>query len=270
MTNGTFVHIKNATLSFPSSVYNALTLKEEVFKMLNWGKRTKLLYDVDALKNVSLNIHEGEKVGIIGRNGAGKSTLLRAIAGIYPLQSGEIEVSGKVRSLFELNVGFQPEATGRENITYRGLLMGETPKSLKEKEDEIINFAGLGDFIDYPLKAYSAGMMVRLAFAISTSISGDILLLDEILAAGDASFQGKARARMTELIDNAKIIILVSHNMQSVKKICNRAIYLRDGRVITDGPVEDVIQVYRESVRDDTTRTDNTDNADPIDPAQGW
>ena len=254
MKIGTFVHIKNATLSFPSSVYNALTLKEEVFKMLNWGKRTKLLYDVDALKNVTLSIHEGEKLGIIGRNGAGKSTLLRAIAGIYPLQSGEIEISGKVRSLFELNVGFQPEATGRENITYRGLLMGETPRTLKEKEEQIINFAGLGDFIDYPLKAYSAGMMVRLAFAISTSISGDILLLDEILGAGDASFQGKARARMTELIDNAKIIVLVSHDMQSIRKICNRAVYLRDGRIVADGAVEDVIQVYRESVKDDVAK----------------
>jgi lipopolysaccharide transport system ATP-binding protein len=248
MSTNSYIHIRNATLSFPSSVYNALTLKEEVFKILNWGQRTKLLYDVTALRGVELDINEGEKVGIIGRNGAGKSTLLKAMAGIYPLQSGTIETSGRIRSLFELNVGFEPDATGRENITYRGLLLGETPKGVKEKEDTIISFAGLGDFIDYPLKTYSAGMMVRLAFAISTSISGDILLLDEILAAGDAEFQGKARERMAGLMEQAKIIVLVSHEMASIRRICNRAIYLQDGVVIKDGIVEDVIHAYLDSV----------------------
>jgi len=248
MTNDAHICIRNATLSFPSSIYNALTLKEEVFKVLNLGQRTKLLYDVIALKGVNLDIHEGERVGIIGRNGAGKSTLLKAMAGIYPLQSGTIETTGRIRSLFELNLGFEPDATGRENIIYRGLLLGETPKGVKEKEDAIIDFAGLGKFIDYPLKTYSAGMMVRLAFAISTSVTGDILLLDEILAAGDAAFQAKARARMMELIGLAKIMVFVSHDMGSIKSMCNRAIYLRDGLVIADGPVDDVIQVYLDSV----------------------
>jgi len=248
MTNDSYIRIRNATLSFPSSVYNALTLKEEVFKILNLGQRTKLLYDVVALKGVDLDIHEGEKVGIIGRNGAGKSTLLKAMAGIYPLVSGTIETSGRIRSLFELSLGFEHEATGRENITYRGLLLGESPKGVKEKQNAIIEFAGLGDFIDYPLKTYSAGMMVRLAFAISTSISGDILLLDEILGAGDAAFQGKARLRMLELIDQAKIIVLVSHDMNSIQAICNRAIYLKDGHVAADGKVDEVIKVYLDSV----------------------
>jgi len=248
MTNESYIRIRNATLSFPSSIYNALTLKEEVFKILNLGKRTNLLYDVVALKEVDLDILEGEKVGIIGRNGAGKSTLLKAMAGIYPLQSGSIVTSGRIRSLFELSLGFEHEATGRENITYRGLLLGESPKGIKRIENEIIEFAGLGGFIDYPLKTYSAGMMVRLAFAISTSIGGDILLLDEILAAGDASFQTKARSRMMELIDKAKIIVLVSHDMSAIKTLCNRAIYLRDGRVIADGNVDDVINAYLNSV----------------------
>jgi lipopolysaccharide transport system ATP-binding protein len=248
MTNNSYIRIRNATLSFPSSVYNALTLKEEIFKMLHLGQRTKLLYDVVALKGVDLDINEGDKVGIIGRNGAGKSTLLKAMAGIYPLISGTIETSGRIRSLFELSLGFEPDATGRENITYRGLLLGESPKGVKEKEAAIIDFAGLGDFIDYPLKTYSAGMMVRLAFSISTSISGDILLLDEILAAGDATFQGKARARMMNLIDQAKIMVFVSHDMNAIKAMCNRAIYLRDGRVIADGKVDEVIKVYLDSV----------------------
>ncbi len=246
------ISIKNATLSFPSSIYNGLTLKEEVFKILRLKQRTKLLYDVIALKELNLEIRDGEKVGIIGRNGAGKSTLLKAIAGIYPLQSGSIEVNGRIRSLFELNLGFETEATGRENITYRGLLLGETPSALKEKEQAIIEFADLGDFIDYPLKTYSAGMIVRLAFAISTSISGDILLLDEILAAGDVAFQTKARKRMIELIDRAKIIVLVSHDMNAVQAICNRAIYLRNGRVVSDGNVKDVVNEYLKSFTEDS------------------
>jgi lipopolysaccharide transport system ATP-binding protein len=244
MTKESYIRLRNATLSFPSSLYNALTLKEEVFKVLNLGKRSTLLYDVTALNGLDLDIHEGEKVGIIGRNGAGKSTLLKAMAGIYPLQSGTIETSGRIRSLFELSVGFEPDATGRENITYRGLLLGETPKGVKEKEQAIIDFADIGDFIDFPLKTYSAGMMVRLAFAISTSINGDILLLDEILAAGDAGFQEKAKKRMQELIDEARIIVVVSHDMAAIRRICTRAIYLRGGKLIADGNVDDVIKEY--------------------------
>lgn len=244
MTKESYIRLRNAVLSYPSSLYNALTLKEEVFKTLHLGKRTKMLYDVLALNGLDLDIKEGEKVGIIGRNGAGKSTLLKAMAGIYPLQSGTIETSGRIRSLFELSVGFEPDATGRENITYRGLLLGETPKGVKDKEQAIVEFADLGEFIDYPLKTYSAGMMVRLAFAISTSISGDILLLDEILAAGDASFQEKAKKRMQELIDQAKIIVVVSHDMVSIRRICTRAIYLRAGKLVADGDVEHVIKEY--------------------------
>lgn len=251
MTTETFIRMRNAFLAYPSSLYNALTLKEEVFKLLNLSQRTKLMYDVCALQGVDLDIREGEKVGIIGRNGAGKSTLLKTIARIYPLNSGRLEVSGKVRSLFELNVGFEPDATGRENITYRSLLLGETPKGVKEKEQAIVDFAGLGDFIDYPLKTYSSGMMVRLAFSISTSIGGDILLLDEILGAGDAAFQEKAKKRMQELITQAKIIVLVSHDLNAIRMICNRVIYLQHGKVIADGKTDEVIEQYLYSVKND-------------------
>lgn len=243
-----FIDIKEATLLYPSSPYNALTLKEEIFKRLRLGKPTRLVYDVEALKRVTLSVREGERVGIIGRNGAGKTTLLKAISGTYPLQSGEINTRGKIRALFDLSLGFEFEATGRENITYRGLLLGETPKSIREKENEIIEFAELGDFIDFPIKTYSAGMLVRLAFAISTNTSGEILLLDEILGAGDAAFQIKAQKRMQELIDQARIIMLVSHNMDAVREICNRAICLRDGIVAADGPAHEVVQYYLRSV----------------------
>ena len=244
-----YIRFRNATLAYPSSAYNALTLKEELFKILRLKQRTRLLCDVVALKNITLDIHEGERVGVIGRNGAGKSTLLKAIAGLYPLQSGTVETAGKIRSLFELNLGFEFEATGRENVVYRGLLLGETPRSIREKEAEIVEFAELGEFIDYPIKMYSAGMLIRLAFAISTTIGGDILLLDEILAAGDAAFQAKAQQRMDRLMEQAKMIVLVSHNLSAVQQICDRAIYLHNGQILADGPVRDVVREYLDSVQ---------------------
>lgn len=248
MSSHYHIHIRNANLAYPSAIYNSLTLKEEVFRMLHLKQPRRLLYDVHALKNITIDFREGEKVGVIGRNGSGKSTLLKAIAGLYPLQSGTIETAGRIRAMFELNVGFEPEATGRENIMYRGLLLGETPKSIKQKEAEIVAFADLGDFINYPLKTYSSGMIVRLAFAISTAIRGNILLLDEILAAGDATFQEKARKRLGEMIAQAKILVLVSHDMQTISRICNRAIYLQDGNIVADGEPQKVIKEYRNSV----------------------
>jgi len=248
MTDHCHIHIRNATLAYPSISYNALTLKEEAFKLLRLGKPTKLLCDVIALKDINLNIREGEKIGIIGRNGSGKSSLLKAIAGLYPLLSGEIKTAGRIRSMFELNLGFEPDATGRENITYRSLLLGETPKSINRIEEEIIDFAELGDFIDYPLRTYSSGMMIRLAFAISTTISGDIILLDEILGGGDASFQLKARSRLENMINQAKIIMVVSHDMDSIRNICNRAIYLRNGQIVLDGKVDTVIMEYMNTI----------------------
>jgi len=245
---GCYIHIENATLSYPSAPYNALTLKEEVFKRLQFRKPSRLVYDVKALKNLNLEIKEGERVGVIGPNGAGKSTLLKAIAGLYPLEGGVIETRGKIRSMFELSLGFEFEATGRENITYRSLLLGESPQNIREKEQKIIEFADLGDFIDFPIKTYSAGMLVRLAFAISTTVSGDILLLDEILGAGDAAFQSKARRRMEEMINQAKIIVLVSHDTSSIQRICNRVVHLQNGCVVADGNPVDVIQNYLNSV----------------------
>ena len=208
-----FIKMKDVNLYYPSTTYNASTLKEEIFSRLSGKNKKNALCDVHALKDFNIEINEGDKLGIIGHNGAGKSTLLKTIAGIYPIKSGEIQTSGSIRSLFELSLGFEFEATGRENIMYRGLLLGETPDIIAKKEKEIIEFADLGEFIDYPIKAYSSGMLVRLAFAISTSIEGDIILLDEIIGAGDANFYAKAKRRMTTLMENAKILVLVSHEL---------------------------------------------------------
>lgn len=241
-----FIKMKDVNLYYPSTTYNATTLKEEVFSRLRLQKKRESLCDVHALKNFNLELNEGDKLGVIGHNGAGKSTLLKTIAGIYPIESGEIAINGDIRSLFELSLGFEFEATGRENIMYRGLLLGESPKKIKEKEQEIIEFADIGDFIEYPIKSYSSGMLVRLAFAISTSIQGDIILLDEIIGAGDAKFYVKAKERMLNLMNSAKILVLVSHDLTTIQEICNKVILIERGQIIKYGNTEEVIAYYKE------------------------
>ncbi len=234
---------------YPSKVYNALTLKEHVFNLLRLKGSRKILHDIHALRGLNLQINSGERLGIIGRNGAGKSTLLRTIAGIYPLQSGALETQGNIRSLFELNLGFELDASGRQNITYRGLLQGESPASIKAKEQEIIDFADLGEFIEYPVKTYSAGMMVRLAFAISTCSGGDILLLDEVLGAGDASFF--AKARIPHLIAGRKSINpdFCLARLRCCQQACAiMAICMERGTILEDGPPSQVIAAYRNRV----------------------
>ncbi|GGG63327.1 ABC transporter ATP-binding protein [Paenibacillus radicis (ex Gao et al. 2016)] len=243
-----YINLDKVDLYYPSHIYNATTLKQEIFSLLKLQKKKEKLDNVHALRNFSLKVNEGEKLGIIGHNGAGKSTLLKTIAGIYPIKSGSLKVKGEIRSLFDLALGFDLESTGRENIMYRGLLLGETPSSIKKHEEEIIDFAGLGEFIDYPIRSYSSGMLVRLAFAISTSISGEILLLDEIIGAGDASFAAKAKERMSGLMSEAKILVLVSHDLSTIKEVCNRVIMIKQGQIVKDGKPEDVIKYYQNSI----------------------
>ncbi len=239
-----YVKMKDVNLYYPSTLYNAMTLKQEVFSRLRFEKRKEHLEDVHALKEFNLEIHEGERVGVIGQNGAGKSTLLRALAGVYPIKTGSIETCGEIRSMFDLTLGFDMDSTGRDNIMNRGLMLGSTPAEVHAKEQEIIDFAELGEFIDYPIKAYSSGMLVRLAFAISTSVKGEILLVDEVLSAGDAKFQQKARARMLDVMDQAKILVLVLHDMATIKSVCNRVVLLDKGQIIADGKPEEVIEKY--------------------------
>lgn len=239
-----YIDMKNVDMYYPSQTYNVRSIKEDFFSLIKGNSKRVLLKDVYALKEFNLHISEGERLGVIGHNGAGKSTLLKTIAGIFPVEKGSVEVSGKIRALFDISLGFDMESTGRENILYRGLLLGASPAEMREKEGEIIEFAGLGDFIDYPVKAYSTGMAVRLAFAISTCIDGEILLLDEILGAGDATFIDKANRRIIELIDNARLMVFVTHNLEAMKDICNRAIVLNQGRIVFDGKPEDAIKEY--------------------------
>lgn len=231
-------------LHYSALAYKETSLKAYLFKMLH-ARQQKELPPIHALKNVTLEIKPGERLALLGHNGAGKSTLLKTIAGLYPISSGQREVQGKVRALFELSLGFEFEATGRENILYRGLLLGQSPKQMRQLESEIIHFADIGDFIHYPIKTYSAGMLVRLAFAISTMIPGDLLLLDEVVGAGDMTFMHKAEQRIMQLIANAEIVVLASHDLVTIQKLCNRAIVLHQGHICFDGAVLDAIDYYK-------------------------
>lgn len=207
-------------------------------------RRASSFSDFWAVNGVTCKIDAGDRVGIIGHNGAGKSTLLKAICGIYESSEGRISVSGRIAPLLEIGAGFHPEFTGRENIYLNGAILGYSKFQLKEIEPEVIAFAELQEFIDTPVKYYSTGMYMRLAFSLATAMQPDILVLDEIFAGGDAAFMAKAKARMHNLIDKADIMILVSHDHLLVKSLCNRVIWLDHGKLVADGAPDLVIDQY--------------------------
>jgi len=236
--------LSNVNLHYASVAYQERSLKSLMAGMFSKRPKASKACDIHALKNINVEINSGERVGLLGHNGAGKSTFLKTVAGLYPISSGSLKVEGQVRSLFDLSLGFEPDATGRENILYRGLLLGLSPKFMREKEAEIVEFAGLDEFIDYPIKTYSAGMQVRLAFAISTAVGGDILLLDEVIGAGDANFMSKAKSRITSLIEQAEILVLASHDFSALKSICNRGLVFHHGDLVFDGEIALAVNEY--------------------------
>ncbi len=199
-----------------------------------------------ALNNVSFEITRGESVGIVGDNGAGKSTLLKMITGVAFPDEGDIIVDGKVAALLELTAGFSLEMTGRENIYLKGYILGLEDEYIKEIEENIIDFAELGDYIDQPVRTYSSGMKMRLGFAINVNIEPDVLVVDEALAVGDASFKRKCKDKIKEIISSGTTVLYVSHSAESVREICPRSIYLRKGTVIFDGPTDETLQVYQD------------------------
>jgi lipopolysaccharide transport system ATP-binding protein len=238
--------LKNVNLHYASVAYQERSMKSMLTKILRLKKNRVSLSDIHALKNINITIQQGERVGLLGHNGAGKSTFLKMIAGLYPISSGQLTIQGQVRSLFDLSMGFEPDATGRENILYRGLLLGLTPKFMRQQEEEIVAFADLREFIDYPIKTYSAGMQVRLAFAISTAVGGNILLLDEVIGAGDANFMAKAKERITALIEQSEILVLASHDFGALQSICNRGLVFHHGELRFDGEMTSAITHYKQ------------------------
>jgi ABC-type polysaccharide/polyol phosphate transport system ATPase subunit len=206
-------------------------------------------HNFEALKQVSFSIGDGEVVGIVGRNGSGKSTVLKIIAGVYRPTGGVVKISGTVAALIELGAGFHPDLTGRENILLNGLLLGLTRREIRDREQQIVEFAELGEFIDSPVKQYSMGMYMRLGFAIATEVDPDILLIDEILAVGDGAFQQKCLARIDDFRRRGKTIIFVSHDILAVRRICQRVLLIQDGRLLAEGSSESVLDQYEESLK---------------------
>ena len=237
------IHVENLSIKF--RVYNdkAPSLKS-YFANLFKRQHHAAYKDFWAVKDVSFEIGAGDRVGIVGHNGAGKSTLLKALCRVYESSDGKISVDGCIAPLLEIGAGFHPEFTGRENLYLNGAILSYTKQQISAIESEVIAFAELEEFIDTPVKYYSTGMHMRLAFSLATAMHPDILVLDEIFAGGDAFFMIKAKARMLSLIDKATIMIMVSHDHLLVQSLCNRVIWLDHGKLVADGDPDDVIERY--------------------------
>jgi len=241
-SNGFLVELENVTQRFRVIHERPDTLRELFSKFL---RHEVNYYELDAVKNVSLEVPRGQMLGILGRNGSGKSTLLKIIAGVFRPTAGTVRVHGTLAPLIELGAGFHHELTGRENILLNGLLMGHSKEEMQAREQSIIDFAEIGDFIDAPIKQYSSGMQTRLAFAVATEVDPDILILDEILAVGDAAFQQKCFARISNFRKAGKTILFVSHSMPQVQEHCDRAILLEKGAIVADGNPTEVAETYK-------------------------
>lgn len=235
------ISARNVSMVFNLSTEKVDNIKEYVIKLL---KRELFFHEFWALKNISFQVRKGEKLGIVGLNGAGKSTLLKLISGVMKPTTGSIEVHGQLVPLLEIGGGFNPNYTGRENIFLRGALLGYSKSFMESKYDEIVEFSGLEDFIDVPVKNYSTGMYSRLGFSISTIVEPQILILDEVLSVGDIKFRNKSQKRMNSFLNRDTTVILVSHSLNQIMDICSRAIWMEDGRIVMDGPADKVCLEY--------------------------
>jgi ABC-type polysaccharide/polyol phosphate transport system ATPase subunit len=238
------IQFENVCLEYPIRENQTVTFKEFVLKRLLRRDGWKGVRSIQALRNLSFEIQDGERIGIIGLNGAGKSTLLRTIGGIYPIASGSRLVDGSICALFDIGFGLDMDATGWKNIHLRAYLQGETPWSITPKLKEIADFTELGHFLDLPMRCYSTGMIMRLAFAVATARCPEILLIDEVFATGDLVFQKKAEARMRDFLHKARIVVMVGHQLNFLQEFCTRVIWLQKGEVRAFGPTHDIIDAY--------------------------
>ena len=236
------IKLKNVSVDFPLYHVKQKTLKHQLVSGLIGGsfKNHDYIQTVQALKNINLTINNGDRLAIIGHNGSGKTTLLRVLSGIYDPTFGIVEIQGNVNSLTDINLGINEDFTGRENIKTRALIMGVKSEIYDEFERNVIIFSELSDFIDLPLRTYSSGMKVRLAFAIATFISPDILIMDEWLSTGDSNFQKKANEKLNQTISKSNIFVLSSHSNEVIKKNCNRVIKLSKGEIVYDGDLNGI------------------------------
>ena len=240
------VKVEDVSVCFNLGKEKVDSLKDYVIKFL----KRELKYDEFwALKNVSFELKKGDRIGILGLNGAGKSTLLKVIAGVYKPTTGNIYRTGVIAPLLELGAGFDMQYTARENIYLYGAVLGYSKEFLNEKFDEIISFSELEQFVDVPLKNYSSGMKSRLGFAICTAVNPDILILDEVLSVGDAKFKKKSEAKIMEMFEKGVTVLFVSHSIDQVKKLCNKAMILDHGKMIACGDIDEISPKYEEMVK---------------------
>jgi lipopolysaccharide transport system ATP-binding protein len=242
-----YIEFTNVCVDFPIYNANGRSLKKRLIQVATGGQlgsdqQGRVV--VRALEGLSFTLKDGDRVGLLGHNGAGKSTLLRLLSGVYEPSSGSARIEGEIGSLIDISLGIDPEATGRENIYLRGGLLGMTRSEIAAQIDEIIEFSELGDFVDMPLRTYSTGMHLRLAFAVSTVVRPEILLMDEWLSVGDEGFKHKAEARMSELVRSTNILVIASHSRELLLHTCNRIIWLEHGKIRMDGDPQTVAAAY--------------------------
>ena len=241
---------KKYIISHQQERYTALrdvmanTAKKAIKKVTGKGETLPKKEEFWALRNISFEVNQGDRIGIIGRNGAGKSTLLKLLSRITEPTTGKIKIKGKISSLLEVGTGFHPELTGKENIFLNGAVLGMSKKEILKKMDEIVEFSGVEKFLDTPVKRYSSGMYVRLAFAVAANLETEILLVDEVLAVGDAEFQKKCLGKMKEVSEQERTVLFVSHNMQAIQTLCKNTVLLENGRIIDFGPTDKVVTQY--------------------------
>lgn len=241
------IYLDNASVDIPIFNANGRSLTSRILEVATGGR-----LDADpnghvtvrALRDVSLELNDGDRIGLVGHNGAGKSTLLRVLSGVFVPTSGTMTINGSVGSLIDVSLGINPEATGRENIFLRGALLGLSKAEVKEKLEEIVEFSDLGEFIEMPMRTYSSGMQLRLAFAVSTIVRPEILVMDEWLSVGDEGFKARALERLTSIVDASKILVIASHSRELLEKVTNKALWLEHGEVKMFGPSSDVLDSY--------------------------
>jgi teichoic acid transport system ATP-binding protein len=240
------VRVNDLSITYRTTFERRPTLKQA---LVRFGRGQRAVKEIEAIKNVSFQVRTGTAMGIIGSNGSGKSTLMRAMAGILPPTSGSIEVWGRASTLLALGVGFNHDLSGRENIILGGLAAGLSRRDVEERADEVAEWTELGDFIDMPMQTYSSGMSARVGFSVAVHMKPDILMIDEALSTGDAHFREKATAKMAELRESARAMFVVSHGLDSIKEMCNEAMWLDRGRLMMRGEPADVVDAYMKFVK---------------------